>query len=371
MSMQPNLFTLFAYAAMALHAAPPVPGQETGTPGDSADKTEQKANAHKKAATSPLTVKPTAKSITTNESTDPIAGQDKKNTENLTKITAWPVISIADRNKTFLDYVFDWGPWFFSLCLVIVGVLGVRWAKKTFAEIEKQATRMKEQVDRMDTQVADARAAVAANALTSASTLAAIEKQATLMERQAVTAEESVAVAKDNAAAALLNAQASFNAERPWFVASMERRSEDSNEWRVRITNKGRTPGHLAHVSAEYTRTHNPSELPLPPNYSGLAWMPDSMLFAAGDAFTARQWMDEWFDAKKIWENVRSSETDFLAIYGRVRYRDTLTGWTDKEIMHETRWCYHYVPPTGKFVPSGPAEYNGYRDHQKGEQKAN
>jgi hypothetical protein len=175
---------------------------------------------------------------------------------------------------------------------------------------------------------------------------------------------------RDQARAAFLSAQAVIDTERPWFVASIERQSEDGNNWRVRITNKGRTPGHLAHISAEHLLVPGPETFPLPPKYSGTAWIPETRFFAADDAFSVREWMSEWFDPKTIWENISQTKIDFFVVYGRVRYRDTLTGWKDSEIMHETRWCYLYRPPLGDFVPSGPAEYNGYREHHAAEQKA-
>jgi hypothetical protein len=63
---------------------------------------------------------------------------------------------------------------------------------------------------------------------------------------------------KEAAMAAVLSAQSVIDTERPWFVASIERRGEDSDDWRVRITNKGRTPGHLAHLSAEHHLVADP-----------------------------------------------------------------------------------------------------------------
>ena len=70
-------------------------------------------------------------------------------------------------------------------------------------------------------------------------------------------------------------------------------------------------------------------------------------------------------------EQGRISQFGFLTVYGMVTYRDTFTGRKTNEVLHETRWCYIYQSPQDRFVPTGPEEYNGYRDRQKGEQRPN
>jgi hypothetical protein len=174
--------------------------------------------------------------------------------------------------------------------------------------------------------------------------------------------------------AAWLNAQSVIDAERPWFVPSIEGPKPDAYEWRVRISNKGRTPGQLRSLSADHMFVKRPDELPLPPQYSGEAILPNSQFFATSDAFTARQWLDEYFNAHDLAQNRNSKyghECDFLVVYGKATYTDTLTGGRKNEIVHETKWCYLYRDPTLDFVACGPSDYNGYRDYKKGEQKAN
>jgi hypothetical protein len=98
--------------------------------------------------------------------------------------------------------------------------------------------------------------------------------------------------------------------------------------------------------------------------------MPQTLFFAANDAFTVREWLSEWFDPKVIWDNLSETKIDFFVVYGRVSYKDTFTGGIKNEIIHETRWCYLYRSSLGNFVPCGPSDYNGYRDHRNGEQKS-
>jgi hypothetical protein len=96
-------------------------------------------------------------------------------------------------------------------------------------------------------------------------------------------------VARDAAKAAMLNAQAVIDAERPWFVASIERTKPGFDFWRVRITNKGRTPGQMWDLFAERIFVDSPESLPLPPNFSSLTYSPDTKFFANGDSFTVRE----------------------------------------------------------------------------------
>jgi hypothetical protein len=115
-----------------------------------------------------------------------------------------------------------------------------------------------------------------------------------------------------------------------------------------------------------------PDDLPLPPKYSATAFLPNSQFFATSEAFTARQWLNEYFNARDLAQKHNGEYgCEFFVVYGKATYIDTLTGGMGNEIIHETRWCYLYREPTIDFVVCGPSEYNGYRDYKKGEQKAN
>jgi len=107
----------------------------------------------------------------------------------------------------------------------------------------------------------------------------------------------------------------------------------------------------------------------VPPKYGSVCFLPESRFFANGDGFTAREWPTPCFKAKEIWERGKSKTdidflVDFLVVYGKVTYKDTLTGGKENEILHETRWCCLYRSPQIDFVPCGPAEYNEYSDYQ-------
>ncbi len=186
--------------------------------------------------------------------------------------------------------------------------------------------------------------------------------------RSADAAQKATIAAKDGADAALLNARALITSERPWFVANVECDDKDLGLWKVRIVNKGRTPGHLNVMFSEYTFIDIPDNLPIPPKYESFCYAPDTRFFATGESFTDRERI-RGFNPDFFIENERKNQTDILVIYGRVTYSDTFMWGDPNEIIHETRWCYFYQAPGG-FVPCGPKEYNGYRDRPK-EWKAN
>jgi hypothetical protein len=75
-----------------------------------------------------------------------------KETEYSVKLTGSPVVTIADKNKSVIDYVFDWGPWVFNALLAVVGVIGIVLACRTLRTMGKQAELTKTQARLMDRQ---------------------------------------------------------------------------------------------------------------------------------------------------------------------------------------------------------------------------
>jgi hypothetical protein len=188
---------------------------------------------------------------------------------------------------------------------------------------------------------------------------------------------------RNQARAALLSAQAVLDAERPWFVASIERTRPQFDFWRVRITNKGRTPGQLWDLSENFMWVPSPEaeHFPMPPCYDSPGSGPNTRFYASAESFIVGENPvndDGFLPVDRV--NNRRQEfgenmLEFLVVYGRVTYKDTFTGRTPR-LLHESRWCYLFRPPVarnflGDFVACGPAEYNGYRDYEEGEQKAN
>jgi hypothetical protein len=177
------------------------------------------------------------------------------------------------------------------------------------------------------------------------------------------------------AKAALLNARAVISVERPWLVVSLTQDERDSRKFVLVCLNQGNTPAKILALSAHRCFVDRPDNLPVPPDYSHFVQIPDLRLIVHGDSFpigcgiAPEHVLAEEKDRRELVYQAR----EFLVYYGNVVYRDTLYPETSSEGQHETRWCFVYQPtpnltkaalaalnPTGNFVRSGPAEYNGY-----------
>jgi hypothetical protein len=134
---------------LAMQIAPPMPGQQAGAASNSANDPTQQRKSDKKATKPPLSLP----ALQPGDPSPQRQGVAAKNEEQSVKLTGIPPISIVEKQKTPLDYIFDWGPWGFNLLLVIVGAVGVWLARRTLRAIDRQANLMKRQADLMDAQV--------------------------------------------------------------------------------------------------------------------------------------------------------------------------------------------------------------------------
>ncbi len=75
-----------------------------------------------------------------------------KEAEHSVTLTNVPPLTINEKQKTFLDYVYQWGPWFFGLFLAIAGGVQLRLMRVTWVAIKEQKTQMEQQVAQMKTQ---------------------------------------------------------------------------------------------------------------------------------------------------------------------------------------------------------------------------
>jgi hypothetical protein len=100
-----------------------------------------------------------------------------------------PTVTISQPQRSLLDEVLVWGPWAFTLLLVVVGGLQVWLLYRTWEKVREQEMRMKEQVDQ-------------------------IKAQATTMAEQTGVLKDSVDVAKKSAEAAFAQVRATKDRER-------------------------------------------------------------------------------------------------------------------------------------------------------------
>jgi hypothetical protein len=135
---------------LMMQVSPPVPGQHSGAASNASDKRAQQHQGEEK-TTGPAVSLPTPQLRDTSNGAQGVTSEDK---EQSVKLTGIPPITIAGKQKTWLDHVFDWGPWVFSLSLVFVGIVGVRLAGRTLRTLDRQAELMKTQAAVMESQTA-------------------------------------------------------------------------------------------------------------------------------------------------------------------------------------------------------------------------
>jgi len=126
-----KLLLVALFIGIAMKVAPPMPGQNTGAASNSSDKATQKRQGDKN-STDPPAAPPKPNSGGNSQG---VAPKDKEQSVTLTKV---PPITIVEKEKTWKDHLFDWGPWVFNLLLVGVGFLQVVLLQRTWATINRQ-----------------------------------------------------------------------------------------------------------------------------------------------------------------------------------------------------------------------------------------
>jgi hypothetical protein len=126
--------------SLAMQALPPAPRGATGSPGNAGGEVQQQREGNYHAAAQTVAFGKPEQPI----SADEYGGQQAPdNSEHSVKLTSLPPITLADKNKTIWDYVFDWGPWVFNMLLVIVGGLQIWLLFITWKTITRQADLQK------------------------------------------------------------------------------------------------------------------------------------------------------------------------------------------------------------------------------------
>jgi hypothetical protein len=240
-----------------------------------------------------------------------------KDTEHSVTLTSVPPLTIKDKQKTVLDHVYDWGPWFFGLFLAIAGGVQLKLLRVTWKAIQEQKGEMAKQTGIL---------------------------------------AQSVAAAQASADAALLNAQAVINSERPWIRVKIV--LSPDGFYGVAAKNTGRTPALIVASSEPQKKVFPVGEaLPETPTYGEKRTFNSTLL---PDSERTVYWLTE-SDVRSVegFERVVQG-SDGLYIWGVVQYRDTLN--RESENAHETVWCFRYIPNQvpNPFKMAGPVSYNRY-----------
>jgi hypothetical protein len=144
--------TALAIIGLAAQALPPLPGQTTGTPSDAGSPAQQHSQRKKDVSAKPVPVHKTNSPVGVSTEGHDLATQNKEQNGSLTRITGMPPVSIADKYRPGLQDVYDWGPWAFSLLLVVVGIIGIIVAWRTLGTMNRQANLMRTQATLMERQ---------------------------------------------------------------------------------------------------------------------------------------------------------------------------------------------------------------------------
>jgi hypothetical protein len=276
-----------------------------------------------------------------------------------------------------------------TIALVLVGFAGIVVAIRTLRTVESQAGIMRGQLGAMRGQIAQMESSGeqtaelirhAANQVVALTDAAQAAKEtAAAAQISAMTGENHASAAAANAKAAMLNAQVALNAERPWIVTSAETKQTKMEGIFVDAITHGRTTANIVSQWAGYTIQPNEESLPDEPSYGAhgikiahpfLAF-PDQRPFLIYQypLYAIRSDATQW---KRIIE-----VKDMLFVFGRLLYTDTLSKDAGKDpVVHETRWCYRYLPPVlppvlnsppqgllkdlGSVVKAGKMGYNRY-----------
>lgn len=246
------------------------------------------------------------------------------------KVTELPEVVVR---HDFIDYV-EIGC---SVLLTIIGYFGIRYAKRTLADIKRQA-------DTMDTYANESR---------------------TNVERASAIAKDAADAAKKSADAALLNAEAIVNAERPWVMVQVHPKPGTNAAHTIfnfSLFNYGKTPAHIIErTKPKVDCCKDPAkDLPVPPAYgtsdteSVFLAPRDSMPLASVDPAWERR------EASLEGKNIFPNGDLVMLVYGQISYIDGVSGKT-----YRTAYCFlhkrfEFSDMGGSMVRVGPPDYNAY-----------
>ena len=129
------MLKMWAIFAVLVSATPPLPRQTTARPSDSSGQPNSNSQGQNHVPGSPVPVVNPAQPPIDSEQAAEVSAQKAEHGVTLTSV---PPITINDKKKTVLDYVYEWGPWFFGLFLAIAGGLQLKLLRVTWQAIKEQ-----------------------------------------------------------------------------------------------------------------------------------------------------------------------------------------------------------------------------------------
>jgi hypothetical protein len=250
------------------------------------------------------------------------------------RVTEFPPVRVA---HDWLDYLSE----ACAVALAIIGYFGVRYARRTLADIKRQA-------DTMDDYAKESTA----------------------------TTVKTIEIAQRTADAAHLSAQTVIDSERAWLGVSMAGATllpvgRDPNQLEIFwfspiVQNYGRTPGRLTKMYVRPRPCKSISELPCPPIYERES--EDDPSDDGSGYFQGNAMIFPSSQASPVRVGVSGNEIRLIQLGEKVLY---LYGYVEYEIIAQpertnrmTRFCFVYHIPGGfnpiseGFLIAGPPGYN-------------
>ena len=311
-------------------AVPPMPGQAPDARSQGPSKSDSKTQDANSRSAPPVPVRnPTQPPEDAQRAGNPTS-DDK---EHSVKLTSLPPVTLADKQKTFWELVFDWGPWAFGLFLAIAGGVQLWLLKITWKTIHEQRSEMAIQTG--------------------------VLKDSVVVAQQAADAAEKSASGLANSERAWLLV------EKVWFGSHPDKLGQTTIPWgelviRCETKNYGRTPARVLDVRAmiEFGSTHDPSRIPLDERIyesSGIAVPRWVVLTDRKQTFYAVQ-----FDSSRPEQEFKvTGNTRICFIHGTIEYWDMFS-----ETRRFTRFCFRWDSTDGnrrqgeEFIREGEDSYN-------------
>jgi len=183
------------------------------------------------------------------------------------------------------------------------------------------------------------------------------------IEIHAKLSEEAVQAALETAHAVLAHSKAMINAERPWLLMTFEPSVDVENSFRIKVTNRGRTPAEIVATTGRIAVVVDERYLPKTPEYATAkpASLGAPIILLAGESTLLQRFGRE--DVKlvcKTDESFRRIEQrqENIFLYGKILYKSLIA--PDEGEPHETSWCCRYVHggSSSSLVAAGNSEYN-------------
>lgn len=133
---------LIAGLLVTMQASSPVPRKAAKAAAYSGNNSESEPKNHENTAKNPALLNKQNSASRPNQEAGTVASQDKEYKVNLTTV---PILTVADKPKTWLDGFRDWGQWAFNLGLLVVGIMQAVVLYLAWKKTASQAYSMKRQ----------------------------------------------------------------------------------------------------------------------------------------------------------------------------------------------------------------------------------